>query len=263
MNLNLAGKSALVTGSTGGIGFAIAETLAAEGVLTYINGRTEERVERAMSQIAANVERAKLKPMVADLSHVEGCETVIKTIPKLDILINNFGIYEVKPFEAIDDADWIRFFESNVLSGIRLSRHYFSSMKEAHWGRIIFIASESGIQIPSEMIHYGMTKTAQIAVARGLAELSVGTGVTINSVLPGPTMSEGVKAFMQAMAKQKGMSETEIEHEFFTSVRPSSLLKRFIDPMEIAHIVAFIASPLSVAMNGSAVRAEGGIVKSI
>lgn len=258
MNLQLGGKTALVTGSTAGIGFAIAEALAKEGATVIVNGRTAERVDEAVAKLAGRVE-----PLVADLGTAAGAEETIRHYPDVDILVNNVGIYEVKPFEKIPDSDWLRLFEVNVMSGIRLSRHYLPRMKEKNWGRIVFISSESGVQIPSEMIHYGMTKSAQLAISRGMAETTAGTGVTVNAVLPGPTESEAVGGFVENLAKQRGMDRPAIEAEFFKSVRPSSLLKRFARADEVAAMVAFICSPLSSATNGAAVRVDGGVVRSI
>ncbi len=263
MNLELEGKIALVTGSTAGIGFAIARRLACEGADVIVNGRTEERVREATAKINKEVSKANLRGIPADLGTAEGCEQVVGEAPRLDILVNNVGIFEPKPFEKITDADWEKFFAVNVMSGVRLSRAYLPAMKQRNWGRIVFISSESGLQIPAEMIHYGMTKTAQIAIARGLAETCEGTNVTVNSVLPGPTASEGVTEFVSNLATQQKMSAAEFEKEFFKNARPSSILKRFIEPDEIANVVAFVCSPLASAINGAAVRADGGVVRSI
>jgi NAD(P)-dependent dehydrogenase (short-subunit alcohol dehydrogenase family) len=263
MDFGLKGKLAVVSGSTAGIGLAIATTLASEGAKVVVNGRTEARVNVALEKIRHHHKTADVQGIAADLGTVSGLETFVKQIPHADVLINNLGIFEPKPFAEISDADWLRFFEVNVLSGVRLVRHYLPGMLKNNWGRIIFISSESAVQIPAEMIHYGMTKTAQIAVARGLAESVAGTGVTVNSVLPGPTASEGVTGFLDSMAKQRNLSTADIEKEFFKSVRPSSLLKRFETPEEIAAVVAFVASAQSAAISGAAVRAEGGVIRSI
>jgi NAD(P)-dependent dehydrogenase (short-subunit alcohol dehydrogenase family) len=263
MDFGLKGKLAVVSGSTAGIGLAIATTLASEGAKVVVNGRTEARVNVALEKIRHHHKTADVQGIAADLGTVSGVETFVKQIPHADVLINNLGIFEPKPFAEISDADWLRFFEVNVLSGVRLVRHYLPGMLKNNWGRIIFISSESAVQIPAEMIHYGMTKTAQIAVARGLAESVAGTGVTVNSVLPGPTASEGVTGFLDSMAKQRNLSTADIEKEFFKSVRPSSLLKRFETPEEIAAVVAFVASAQSAAISGAAVRAEGGVIRSI
>jgi NAD(P)-dependent dehydrogenase (short-subunit alcohol dehydrogenase family) len=263
MDFGLKGKKAVVSGSTAGIGLAIATALAAEGANVVVNGRTEARVNSALEKIRQHHKTANLQGIAADLGTASGVEAFVKQVANADVLINNLGIFEPKPFAEIPDADWLRFFEVNVLSGVRLVRHYLPGMLENNWGRIIFISSESAVQIPAEMIHYGMTKTAQIAVARGLAESVAGTGVTVNSVLPGPTASEGVTGFLDSMAKQRNLSIAEIEKEFFKSVRPSSLLKRFETPEEIAAVVAFVASAQSAAISGAAVRAEGGVIRSI
>jgi NAD(P)-dependent dehydrogenase (short-subunit alcohol dehydrogenase family) len=263
MDLELNGKTALVTGSTAGIGLAIAVELAREGVRVVINGRTANRVTEAGRIIRDAVPTANVRGVAADLGRIPGTEQVIKEVPDVDILVNNLGIFEPKPFAEITDADWLRMFEVNVMSGVRLARHYLPRMLAAGWGRVIFISSESAVQIPSEMIHYGMTKTAQVAVARGLAETTAGTRVTVNSVLAGPTRSEGVETFIGQLAAAKGTTDAEVEREFFTTARPSSLLKRFEEPAEVARVVAFVASPKASAINGAAVRAEGGLLRSL
>ena len=263
MDLKLSEKVALVSGSTAGIGLAIAQSLAAEGAHVYVNGRTQERVESAMTAIWSQTPAAKVDGIVADFSDAAGAEAVIATLPAVDVLVNNVGIFEPKPFPEIPDADWFRLFEINVMSGVRLTRHYLSGMLKKNWGRILFISSESAVQIPAEMVHYGMTKTAQIAVARGVAESVAGSGVTVNSILAGPTESEGVVGFVDAMAKQQNKSKEEVEKEFFERVRPSSLLKRFATVNEVAAMVTFVASELSSATNGAALRVDGGVVRAI
>src|SRR5580692_4518382 len=263
MNFGLQGKLAVVSGSTAGIGLAIATALASEGARVIINGRTEERVSAALEKIRERVPSADLRGVAADLGSASGVETFLKKAPDADVLINNVGIFDPKPFLEIPDSDWLRFFEVNVLSGVRLSRHYLPAMLKKNWGRVIFISSESAQQIPAEMIHYGMTKTAQVAIARGLAESVAGTGVTVNSILVGPTASEGVGGFLEDMAMQQGVTKAEIEKQFFSSGRPSSLLKRFETPEEVAAVVAFVASTQAATINGSAVRAEGGVIRSI
>jgi len=263
MDLKLTGKIALVTGSTAGIGFAIAKSLATEDAHVYVNGRTQERVAAAIAEIRSQVPGAKADGIVADFSSVAGAEAVIAKLPMVDVLVNNVGIFEPKPFVEIPDADWFRFFEINVMSGVRLTRHYLAGMLKKNWGRILFISSESAVQIPAEMVHYGMTKTAQIAIARGVAESVAGTGVTVNSILAGPTESEGVGGFVDAMAKQQNKSKQEVEKEFFEHVRPSSLLKRFATVDEVAAMVTYVASELSSATNGSALRVDGGVVRAI
>jgi NAD(P)-dependent dehydrogenase (short-subunit alcohol dehydrogenase family) len=263
MDLQLTNKTALVTGSTAGIGLAIAESLAVEGASVILNGRTEERVKAAIQQIQRKSPGAKLSGVAADMGTAAGAAAVIRQTPEVDILVNNVGIYAIKPFEQITDDDWMNIFDVNVMSGVRLSRHYLPRMKEKNWGRIVFISSESGINIPVEMVHYGVTKTAQLAVARGLAETTVGTGVTVNSVLPGPTESEGVASFVEQAAKAQGVDRAQIEKQFFKTVRPSSLLQRFASAAEVAALVTFICSPLSSATNGAALRVDGGVVRSI
>ena len=263
MDLQLEGKRALVSGSTAGIGYAIAEALAKEGAQVIVNGRTQKRVDAAIQRLAAAGLKAKVEGFAADLGTSQGVSQMVTKYPEVEILVNNLGIFEPKPFEEIPDEDWIRFFEVNVLSGVRLSRHYLPRMKARNWGRIVFISSESALQIPAEMIHYGMTKTAQLAISRGLAETTAGTGVTVNTVLPGPTESEGVETFVEQMAASRKVSREDIEKEFFRNVRPSSLLKRFARVDEVAPLVAFICSPLSSATNGAALRADGGVVRAI
>jgi NAD(P)-dependent dehydrogenase (short-subunit alcohol dehydrogenase family) len=258
MDFKLGGKRALVTGSTAGIGFSIAKLLAREGALVYINGRTEERVEKAVAEIGGKVEG-----VAADLTTEEGTEKLFARVEKLDILVNNLGIFEAKPFLEIKDEEWRRFFEVNVLSGVRMTRHYLPHMLERKWGRIIFVSSESGLQIPAEMVHYGMTKTAQLAVTRGIAESFPASGVTVNSVLPGPTESEGVSTFVEGLAKQQGKTKDDVERDFFEHARPSSLLKRFATTDEIAAMVVYLCSEAASATTGASVRVDGGVVRSI
>jgi NAD(P)-dependent dehydrogenase (short-subunit alcohol dehydrogenase family) len=258
MELQLRGKKALVTGSTAGIGFAIAQALAREGAAVIVNGRTQERVDAAVREIGLGA-----RGIAADLGTARGAARILAEVPQVDVLVNNVGIFEAKPFADIADEDWLRLFETNVLSGVRLSRGYLPGMVRAGWGRVIFISSESAVQIPAEMIHYGVTKTAQLALSRGLAETVGGTGVTVNVVLPGPTRSEGVGVFVEGLARAKGVSAEQVEREFFREMRASSLLQRFESPEEIAPLVVFLASPLSSAITGSALRADGGVVRSI
>ncbi|RYU79888.1 SDR family NAD(P)-dependent oxidoreductase [Hymenobacter persicinus] len=262
MDLQLKHKTALVTGSTAGIGLAIARRLAAEGAEVILTGRTEARLAEARATILAETPGAVVRGVAVDFGRAEQVTALLQAVPTVDILVNNVGIFEPKPFADITDADWLHFFEVNVLSGVRLSRQYFPLMLARNWGRILFISSESGLQIPQEMIHYGTTKTAQLGVARGLAELTKGTGVTVNSVLPGPTASEGVDEFIRKLATE-GKTKEEAEHDFFQHDRPSSLLQRFITTDEIASMVAYLSSPLAAATNGASVRVDGGVIRSI
>jgi NAD(P)-dependent dehydrogenase (short-subunit alcohol dehydrogenase family) len=261
VDLQLADKIALVTGSTAGIGHGIAASLAREGASVIVSGRTAAAVDSAVAAMKADT-GGKVTGSAGDLSVAAVAETLVQRHPIVDILVNNLGIFEVKPFEEITDADWQRFFDVNVLSGARLARLYLPAMRARNWGRIIFISSESGYHIPAEMIHYGMTKAAQIAVARGLAETTAGTGITVNSVLPGPTRSRGVGDFVAEMAAKSGRSAETVEREFFKSARPTSLLQRFATPEEVAAMVTYVASPLSAATNGAALRVDGGTIKS-
>lgn len=264
MDLKLNGKTALVTGSTAGIGLAIAERLAAEGVEVIISGRSQGKLDEAAAKVGAVAANGgKVRAVLADPATAEGAETLIAAAPEVDILVNNLGIYEAKPFAEITDADWHHFFEVNVVSGARLARHYFPRMLEKNWGRVIFIASESALVIPGEMIHYGLTKTAQLSIARGLAEQTRGTGVTVNSVMPGPTRSEGIVEFIRSVVDNKDAPEAEREAEFFAKMRPLSLIRRLIEADEIAAQVALLASPLGAITNGAAIRVEGGIVPTI
>ncbi len=263
MDLQLQGQHALVTGSTAGIGYAIAHALAAEGATVTINGRNEQSVGRALERLRGELPEASLRGIAADAATSEGCAKLTQSGPQIDILVNNMGIFDPKPFEAIPDADWQRFFETNVMSGVRLSRAVLPGMKERNCGRIVFISSESGICPPAEMVHYGMTKSAQLSISRGLAETCAGTAVTVNSVLPGPTLTEGAKDFFDKLAKEQGVDFDEAARAFFANARPTSLLRRFIDPKEVAAMVAYVCSPLAAATNGAALRVDGGVVRSL
>lgn len=263
MDFQLANKTALVSGSTAGIGLAIATTLAREGAMVVVNGRSQERVSDAIDQIKQSAPNARLQGVVADLGTQAGAVALFQQVPEVNILVNNLGIYGSQAFTDISDDEWMKFLDVNVMSGVRLSRHYLPLMLNQNWGRIIFISSESALNIPMEMIHYGVTKTAQLALARGLAETTVGSDVTVNSVLPGPTRSEGVEDFIQGLAREQHATPEQVEKEFFAKTRPSSLIQRFASTSEVAALVAFVASPLASAINGAALRVDGGVVRSI
>jgi NAD(P)-dependent dehydrogenase (short-subunit alcohol dehydrogenase family) len=263
MDLGLRGKRALVTGSTAGIGLATARALASEGALVTVNGRTAARVGKAVDWLRSELSGATVNGIAADLSNGDGCRALVDQLTEVDVLVNSLGIFEPKPFEQIPDEDWIRFFETNVLSGIRLARHYVRGMRSRNWGRIVFVSSESALQIPTEMIHYGMTKTAQLAVSRGLAEMLASTGVTVNSVLPGPTASEGVGEFVAQMAAARGLDAAAMEREFFSTARPSSILQRFATPDEVAAMITYVCSVQASATTGAALRVDGGVVRAI
>ncbi len=263
MIIDLSGKTALVTGSTEGIGRAIAKGLAASGAEVILNGRRQEKVDAAVAKLAAEIGGGKVQGIAADVGTAEGCATLVAGAGKVDILINNAGIFEPRPFLDIPDAEWMRFYEVNVMSGVRMSRALLPGMLERDWGRIVFISSESGVQVPPEMVHYGMTKTAQLAISRGLAEMTAGTGVTVNTVLPGPTRSEGVEDFLAAMAKQENKPIEVVAAEFVKTHRPTSLLRRFATVDEVANMVVYAASPLAAATNGAVLRVDGGVVRSI
>jgi NAD(P)-dependent dehydrogenase (short-subunit alcohol dehydrogenase family) len=263
MDMGLAGKRALVSGSTAGIGYATACALAAEGAHVILNGRTAPRVEQAIARLRSEVPGATVTGSAQDLGGAGGCRALFQEIADVDVLVNNLGIFEPKPFEAITDADWLRFFEVNVLSGVRLARQYLPGMRARNWGRVVFVSSESGLQIPAEMIHYGMTKTAQLAVARGLAETLAGTGVTVNTVLPGPTASEGVGEFVARLAQSRNVEAAVVEREFFATARPSSLIQRFASTAEVAAMIVYACSAKASATTGAALRVDGGVVRAI
>lgn len=263
MDLQISGKRALITGSTAGIGFAIARELAKEGAKVVLNGRRPQQVAEAVARLQQQVPGASVEGVAADLATAAGCDALVAACPQADILVNNLGIFDPVPFEDIPDADWQRFFDVNVMSGVRLSRHYLPQMKAANWGRIVFISSESGVNPPSEMVHYGMTKAAQLSISRGLAQTTTGTGVTVNAVLPGPTRSEGVGEFFGKLAAEQGISQDEMEQRFFAEGRPSSINKRLADPAEVAALVAYVCSARSSATNGAALRVDGGVISSM
>ena len=261
MDLKIRNKLALVTGSTKGIGHAIAVGLAREGVNVIVNGRSQQSVDHAIETLRAQVPNATVQGFAGDVSDAAQVARLVERFPQVDILVNNMGIFDPKPFEEISNEEWLRFFNVNVMSGVQLSRAYLPGMKQKNWGRVVFISSESGIQIPTEMIHYGLTKTAQLALARGLAETCTGTAVTVNSVLPGPTSSDGVEEFIDKLSG--GQTFEAFEKQFFEQARPSSILKRFTTPEEIANMVVFVCSELSSATNGAALRADGGVVRAV
>jgi NAD(P)-dependent dehydrogenase (short-subunit alcohol dehydrogenase family) len=263
VNLDLHGKTAIVSGSTAGIGYAAALGLARQGAHVVVTGRTAARVDAAVAAIAREADTNEVRGVAADLASAAGCDALAAAVPQADILVNNLGIFEPKAFAEIDDADWLRFFESNVLSGVRLCRAYLPGMRERNWGRIIFVSSESGLQIPVEMIHYGVTKTAQIALARGLAEDVRGTGITVNSVLPGPTRSEGVETFVKRLAAAQQIDEVEMGRQFFATARPSSLIQRFLTTDEVANAIVYLCTDASSGTTGSAMRVDGGVVRAI
>lgn len=262
MDLKIKNKIAFVSGSTAGIGFAIAKRLLDEGAKVIINGRTKENVDKAVDELKLLVADAQVSGIAADFSKVDEINYLLNELPEVDILINNAGIFEAKPFEEIPDEEWFRFFNINVMSGVRLCRHYFPKMLKKNWGRIIFIASESAVHIPGEMIHYGMSKTALLGICRGLAELTKGSNVTVNSILPGPTKSKGVGDFMENLAKERNVTLAEMEHEFITNMRPTSLIQRFATVEEVADTVAYFVSPLAANTNGAPIRTDGGLIKS-
>ena len=263
MDLDLREKIAVVSGSTAGIGLSVARGLAEAGARVIVTGRTQARVDGAVADIARTTGSTNVWGVAADLATAAGCAAVSTAVPHADIVVNNVGIFEPKPFEEIDDADWLRFFQSNVLSGVRLTRSYLPGMRERNWGRVIFVSSESALQIPVEMIHYGVTKTAQIALARGIAESVAGTGITVNSVLPGPTRSEGVELFVKQMAASQRVDESAMEKQFFETARPSSLIKRFLTTEEVANAIVYLCTPAASGTTGSAVRVDGGVVRAI
>jgi len=262
MDLQLQDKTAFISGSTAGIGLAIAEGLLKERAAVIINGRTQAAVDKTIAALQQQNPHARVSGIAADFGKKDDVARLLNELPEIDILINNVGIFEPKPFADIPDEDWFRFFDVNVMSGVRLARKVFPAMLKKNWGRVLFVSSESGVFIPEEMIHYGMTKTAQIAIGRGLAELTKGTNVTVNSILPGPTISRGVGDFVNALAEQEGASLDEIEKKFFRQFRPTSLIQRFATPEEVAHMAVYLVSPLAAATNGAAIRVEGGLVRS-
>ncbi len=263
MRIDLDGKQAIVTGSTAGIGLAIAEGLARAGAQVTINGRTQARVDSALQALGTAAPGARLEGVAADLATAAGVGRFVERVKRADILVNNLGIFEPKPFQEITDMDWQRFFDANVMSGIRLSRHYLPAMVARGWGRVVFISSESGFNIPAEMIHYGMTKTAQLAVSRGLAESVAGSGVTVNAVLPGPTNSEGVSDFFNKIAAEQGVPLEQVEQDFIATHRPSSVIRRLATTEEVANMVVYVCSGQASATTGAALRVDGGVLRHL
>lgn len=252
--MDLSGRTALVTGSTAGIGFATAEALLKAGATVVVSGRSEERVAEAVGKLSGN---GNVRGIAADLATAEGASELIAQLPDVDVLVNNMGIYGAKPVFEIDDAEWQRYFDTNVMSGVRLARHYTPRMVERGWGRVIFVSSESSVFTPTEMVHYGMTKTAQLAISRGMAQAVKGTGVTVNSVLPGPTLTPGVEEFIRDRVGEGG------EAEFVRTERPTLLLGRLIRPHEVANLITYVASDLSSATTGAALRVDGGTAPTL
>lgn len=263
MELSLKNKQVLVSGSTAGIGYAIAKGFANEGAIVYLNGRDRARVDNAVNRIKNEIQGAQVYGIASDLATAEGFEKLTQELPQVDILVNNLGFFEPVAFFDSTDDDWLKLFSINVLSGVRLTRFYMPKMLDKNWGRVVFISSESALQVPTEMIHYGMSKTAQLSVANGLAQLTKGTGVTVNSILPGPTYSDGVERFIGELAQQRNSTTKEVEHQYFTETRPLSLLQRFISPDEVASAVLYVSSDMAAATNGAAIRVDGGILKGI
>jgi len=260
MDLDLSGKLALVTGSTRGIGLAAAKGLAEMGAEVIVNGREHAALDEAIAQIRRIAPKAKLQAAAFDLGGAEGCAAIVKQFPEVDVLVNNLGIYEPKPFFEIEDADWSKMFEVNVMSGVRMTRHYLKRMLEKDWGRVVFVSSESGIFVPKEMVHYGFSKAAQLFIARGAAEQTKGTGVTVNSVLPGPTWVEMAPTRLAARAKGMGTTVDDLVARTFSERRPASLLQRYAKPEEIANLICYLCSKASSATNGASLRVDGGIV---
>ena len=263
MNIELSGKKAVVSGSTAGIGFAVASGLACSGADVVINGRTEKSVQAAIARIAKEGPRGRIEGVAADLGTADGAAAFIARVPDADILVNNVGIFEPKPFGEIADADWQRFFDINVMSGVRLTRHYLLGMVKRNWGRVVFVSSESALNIPVEMVHYGMTKTAQLAISRGIAQSVAGTGVTVNAVLPGPTRTEGVEELLGKLAAEQGVTEAEMAAQFVAKFRPSSIIGRLATVEEVANMVIYVCSPQASATTGAALRVDGGTVSYI
>ncbi|ALR78573.1 SDR family NAD(P)-dependent oxidoreductase [[Enterobacter] lignolyticus] len=263
MKLDLTGKIAVVSGSTAGIGLGIAKGLASAAATVVIVGRQPQGVDRAIAEINAAIPQATLHGVVADLSTEQGVETLIAAVPHADVLVNNLGIFNEKDFFSVPDSEWMHFYNVNVLSGVRLSRHYAQGMVAQGWGRIIFVSSESGVAIPADMINYGVTKSANLAVSHGLAKRLSGTGVTVNAILPGPTFTDGLETMLADAAQKSGRSPREQADEFVKTARPSSIIQRAADVEEVANLAVYLASPLSSATTGAALRVDGGVVDTL
>ncbi|GGE39908.1 short-chain dehydrogenase [Agaricicola taiwanensis] len=263
MQIDLSGKTAIVTGSTEGIGYAAAEGLVRAGASVVINGRGQGKVDVAVARVGAAVAGATVRGVAADLSTAEGCGILTRAVPSADILVNNLGVFGPQPFFDIPDGEWERFFQTNIMSGVRLSRAYMTGMMERGWGRVVFLSSESALNIPADMIHYGVTKTALLGLSRGLAKLAAGSGVTVNAVLPGPTMSEGVERMLSDEAEKSGKTLEQTGEEFVKRERPSSIIQRVARPEEVANMIVYVCSPQASASTGAALRVDGGVVDSI
>jgi NAD(P)-dependent dehydrogenase (short-subunit alcohol dehydrogenase family) len=263
MKIDLSGKTAIVTGSTAGIGYAIAKGLAQAGATVVVNGRTAAAVERTVAELNSAVAHANIRGVVADVGSPDGCSALVTAEPQTDILVNNVGIYGPQDFFEIPDAEWTRFFEINVMSGVRLSRAYLPGMVQNHWGRVLFLSSESALNIPADMIHYGFTKTALLSISRGLAKRVAGTGVTVNAILPGPTLSDGLEAMLKEEQKASGLSMEETAAAFVMKHRPTSIIQRAATVEEVANLVVYTASLQASATTGAALRVDGGVVETI
>lgn len=263
MNIDLSGKTAIVSASTAGIGLAIATGIAASGAQTIINGRKQDAVDRAIETIRKTAPQAKLQGFAGDLSTAQGSEALIAAVPQADILVNNLGVFGPGDIFSTEDDDWERYFQVNVMSGVRLTRHYLKGMMERKWGRVVFISSESGLNIPPDMLAYGFSKTAQLSIARGIAKQAAGSGVTVNAVLPGPTLSDGLRAMVEETAKEQGKTVEQVATEFVRAHRSSSIIQRAATTEEVANMVVYVCSPQASATTGAALRVDGGVIDTI